>query len=130
MALVLRARQVRTAVDAALSVPRKAAGYVSRLIHKLHLDSAFVAETDRSTASAAAAGRLLRPRQESPARGRRRRHHQPLPGSTEERSADAREVHWLDRPQSFLLRESMQVRQAGFVLRSSVTEPALAEKAA
>ena len=41
MAWLLQARQVaRTALDAALAVPRKAAGYVGRLIHKLHLDSA------------------------------------------------------------------------------------------
>ena len=41
MAWLLQVRQAAsTALDAALAVPRKAAGYVSRLIHKLHLDSA------------------------------------------------------------------------------------------
>ena len=41
MAWLLQARQAaRTALDAALAVPRKAAAYVGRLIHKLHLNSA------------------------------------------------------------------------------------------
>ena len=41
MAWLLQARHAaRTALDAALAVPRRAAGYVSRLIHRLHLDSA------------------------------------------------------------------------------------------
>ncbi len=41
MAWLLQARQAaRSALDAALAVPRRAAGYVGRLIHKLHLDSA------------------------------------------------------------------------------------------
>jgi len=41
MAWLLQARQAaRTALDAALAVPRKAAGYVGRLIHRLHFDTA------------------------------------------------------------------------------------------
>ena len=40
MAWLLRARQAaHSALDAALSVPRKAAGYLGRLLHKVHLDS-------------------------------------------------------------------------------------------
>ena len=41
MVWLLRAREAaRTALDAVLAVPRKAAGFISRLIHKLHLDRA------------------------------------------------------------------------------------------
>ena len=41
MAWLLQVQQAaRAALDAALAVPRKAAGYVGRVIHKLHLDSA------------------------------------------------------------------------------------------
>jgi alkylated DNA nucleotide flippase Atl1 len=41
MAWLLQVRRAaRTALDAALAVPRKAAEYVGRLVHKLHLDSA------------------------------------------------------------------------------------------
>jgi hypothetical protein len=41
MAWLLQVRRAaRTALDAALAIPRKAAGYVGRLIHQLHLDSA------------------------------------------------------------------------------------------
>ncbi len=41
MAWLLQARQAaRSALDAALAVPRRAAGYVGRLIHQLHLDRA------------------------------------------------------------------------------------------
>lgn len=41
MAWLLQVQQAaRTALDAALAVPRKAAAYVGRAIHKLHLDSA------------------------------------------------------------------------------------------
>ncbi len=41
MAWLLQARRAaRTALDAVLAVPRKAAGYVGRLTHQLHLDSA------------------------------------------------------------------------------------------
>ncbi len=41
MAWVLQARQAaRRALDAVLAAPRRAAGYVSRLAHRLHLDAA------------------------------------------------------------------------------------------
>lgn len=41
MAWLLRAREAgRKALDAALAAPRKAVGYLSRLVHKLHLHSA------------------------------------------------------------------------------------------
>ncbi len=41
MAWVLQARQAaRRALDAVLAAPRRAAGYLSQLVHKLHLDAA------------------------------------------------------------------------------------------